>query len=187
MQETQLPSLGWEDTLEEGMSIHSSILAWRIPWTEESGGLQSIGSHRVGHDKSDLVHSTHRYICIYFPCGTVVKNMSSISGSGRSPGVGNGNPLQYSCLENSRDRRAWQATVHMVAESDTTEHALLARHISWDNFVMEKTQHKAFMTVQLLEDLLTGEIILPASGQNKESRHAIWVTWVVIHTNNFFP
>ena len=43
-------SLGREDTLKEGMATHSSILAWRIPWTEESGRLQSIGSQRVGHD-----------------------------------------------------------------------------------------------------------------------------------------
>ena len=50
MQETQVQSLGREDPLEEGMATHSSILAWRIPWTEESGGLQSIGSQRVGHD-----------------------------------------------------------------------------------------------------------------------------------------
>ena len=50
MQETQVWSLGREDPLENGMATHSSILAWRIPWTEESGGLQSIGSHRVGHD-----------------------------------------------------------------------------------------------------------------------------------------
>ena len=45
----------------------------------------------------------------------------SIPGSGRSPGEGNGNPLQYSCLENPIDRGAWQATAHGVAESDTTE------------------------------------------------------------------
>ena len=43
-------SLGLEDPLEEGMAICSSILAWRIPWTEEPGGLQSMGSQRVGHD-----------------------------------------------------------------------------------------------------------------------------------------
>ena len=48
--ETQLGSLGWEDPLEEGTAIHSSILAWRIPGTEEPGGLQSIGSQRVRHD-----------------------------------------------------------------------------------------------------------------------------------------
>ena len=49
MKEMQVQSLGWDDPLEEGLAIHSRILAWRIPWTEEPGGLQSIGSHRVGH------------------------------------------------------------------------------------------------------------------------------------------
>ena len=43
MREIQVRSLGWEDPLEDGMATHSSILAWRIPWTEETGGLQSIG------------------------------------------------------------------------------------------------------------------------------------------------
>ena len=47
-------SLGWEDPLEEGMAAHSSILAWRIPWTEEPGGLQSMGLQRVPHDRGDL-------------------------------------------------------------------------------------------------------------------------------------
>jgi len=42
--------VGQEDTLEEGMAIHSIVLAWRIPWTEEPGRLQHIGSHRVGHE-----------------------------------------------------------------------------------------------------------------------------------------
>ena len=50
MQETQVRSLSWEDPLEEGMATHSSILAWRIPWTEEPGGLQSMGLQRVRHD-----------------------------------------------------------------------------------------------------------------------------------------
>ena len=53
MQEAWVPSQGWEDPLEEGMAIHSSILAWRIPWQEEPGGLHSIGLQRVGHDWSD--------------------------------------------------------------------------------------------------------------------------------------
>ena len=50
MQETRVQSLGGEDPLEKGMATHSSILAWRIPWTEEPGGLQSMGSQRVGHN-----------------------------------------------------------------------------------------------------------------------------------------
>ena len=48
--ETSVQSLGWEDPLEKGMATHSSIPAWRTPWTEEPGGLQSMGSQRVGHD-----------------------------------------------------------------------------------------------------------------------------------------
>ena len=50
MQELQVQSLGWEDTLEKEMAIHSSILAWKISWTQEPGGLQSVGSQRVGHE-----------------------------------------------------------------------------------------------------------------------------------------
>ena len=72
-------------------------------------------------------------LCVYVNTGdAVVKNppinagdereMSSIPGSERPPVVGNGNPLQYSCLETFKDRRAWQATVHQVAELDMTEH-----------------------------------------------------------------
>ena len=51
MWETWVRSLGWEDPLEKEMATHSSILAWRIPWTEELGGLQSMGSRRVGHNR----------------------------------------------------------------------------------------------------------------------------------------
>ena len=50
MQETQVQSLGWEESLEKWMTTQSSILAWRIPWTEKPGGLQSMDSQRVGHD-----------------------------------------------------------------------------------------------------------------------------------------
>ena len=48
--ETQVQSLSWEDPLEKGIATHSSILAWRIPWTEEPGGLQSMGLQRVRHE-----------------------------------------------------------------------------------------------------------------------------------------
>ena len=53
-------SLGWEDPLEEDVETHSSILTWKIPWTEEPGRLWSTGSQRVGHDWSDL---THMHVC----------------------------------------------------------------------------------------------------------------------------
>ena len=79
-----------------------------------------------------------------FPGGSVVKNPStnagdtgdvhSIPGSGRSPGGGNGNPVQYSCLENPRDRGVWRATVHGVKALDTTEHTHNSL-IVWDLFV----------------------------------------------------
>ena len=50
MRETWVRSLGWEDPLEKEMATHSSTLAWKIPWTEKPGRLQSMGSQRVGHD-----------------------------------------------------------------------------------------------------------------------------------------
>ena len=62
-------SLGQKDSLEAGMATHSSILAWRIPWAEEPGGPQSTGSHRVGHDRSDLGH-----VCT---CGTMENPLNS--------------------------------------------------------------------------------------------------------------
>ena len=64
MQETQARPLGQESPLEKGVATHSSILAWRSPWTEEPGGLQSMGSHRVRHDWSDWAQEAWR-----LPCG----------------------------------------------------------------------------------------------------------------------
>ena len=75
------------------MATYSCILAWRIPWTGEPGGLLSIGSQSWTQLKRLSMHA-----CI---------------------GEGNGNPLQYFCLENSTDTRAWQAAVHGVAKSWT--------------------------------------------------------------------
>ena len=56
MQETWVWSLGQEDPLEKGMATHSSVLAWRIPWTEDPGGLQDMRSQRVGHDWATNTH-----------------------------------------------------------------------------------------------------------------------------------
>ena len=65
MQETWAQSLGWEDPLEEGMATHSSILAWRIPWTEEPGGLWSIGSQTASvRQRLKLLHA-HAFIYMY--------------------------------------------------------------------------------------------------------------------------
>ena len=78
------------------MAPHSSTLAWKIPWTEEPGRLQSMGSLRVGHDC--WLHFHFSLLCI---------------------GEGNGNPLQCSCLENPRDGGAWWAAVYGVTQSWT--------------------------------------------------------------------
>ena len=81
---------------EKAMATHSSTLAWKTPWMEEPGGLQSIGSLRVGTTKQ--LHFHFSLSCI---------------------GEGNGNPRQYSCVENLRDGGAWRAAVYGVAQSQT--------------------------------------------------------------------
>ena len=96
MQETWIRSLGREDPLEKEMATHSSILAWRISWTEEPGRLQFTGSQRVGHDWATSLSLL----------------LSCIA-------EGNGNPLQCSCLENPMDGGARWATVHGVTKSQT--------------------------------------------------------------------
>ena len=67
MQETQDRSLGWEDPLEKGMATHSSVLAWRIPWTEEPGGPQSMVFRRVGHDGATKAFA-HSLTCPHPRC-----------------------------------------------------------------------------------------------------------------------
>ena len=119
MQKTQVQFLDWEDPLEKGKATHSSILAWRIP-----GTVQSMGSQRVGHNWANFTMYVKG-----FSGSSVVKNPSvnagdagdrgCIPGSGSSPGEGNGNPVQYSHLENSMDREVWQATVHGITKSQT--------------------------------------------------------------------
>ena len=72
IQETLVRSLGWEDLLEKEMATHSSILAWKIPWTEEPGGLQSMELQRIGHtgvtDIYILSHRVYHRILNIVPC-----------------------------------------------------------------------------------------------------------------------
>ena len=131
------------------MATHSTTLAWKIPWMEKPGGLQSMGVSKSWTRLSDFT------LVVYIARGKPRKksrkregrfpkavftewnfscflgdlagkesacnagDLGSIPGSGRSPGVGSGNPVQYSCLENSMDGEAWWATVHGVAKSQT--------------------------------------------------------------------
>jgi len=81
---------------EKAMALHSSTLAWKTPWTEEPGRLQSMGS--LESDTTERLHFHFSLSCI---------------------GEGNGNPLQCSCLENPRDGGAWWAAVYGVAQSRT--------------------------------------------------------------------
>ena len=95
MQEMQVQSLGHKDPVQKEMATHSSILAWRIPWTEEPGRLQSIGSQESG--TAEATACTQAWIYLIY----------------------NGTPLQYSCLENPMDGGAWKAAVHGVAKNRT--------------------------------------------------------------------
>ena len=123
------------------METHASILAWKIPWTKEPGGLQSIRSQSqtqlstvcvvLQSENPAMEGQNFSFLfdldwCDRFPGGSDGKatscnagDLGSILGSGRSPGEGNGNPLPYSCLENPMDGGAWWATVHGVAKSQT--------------------------------------------------------------------
>ena len=111
MQKPRVWSLGWEDPLEESMATHSSIFAWRIPQTEEPGGLQSIGSQRVRHYWSDLA-------CTHASGG----DAGSSPGLGQSPGVENGNLFQYSCLDNPMFRGDTVHGVTIVGHDLATKH-----------------------------------------------------------------
>ena len=144
MQQTQVQSLVWEDPLEEEMTTHSCIRAWKIPWTVEPGWLQSMGSWRVRNDWA----TEHPHI---LDLGAILKwhptpvllpgkshgrrSLVGCSPWGREEldvterlhfhfslsriGEGNGNPLQCSCLENPRDRGAWWAATYRISQSWT--------------------------------------------------------------------
>ena len=108
MQETQVRSLGWENPLREHMATHSSILAWRIPWTEEPGGLQSLGLHRVRHDWSNWAH---QFSSVAQSCPTLCDPMDC-----SPPGF----PVHHQTTELA------QTHVHRVGDDIQPSHPLLS-------------------------------------------------------------
>ena len=130
--------------LEKEMATHSSTLAWKIPWTEEPGRLQSMGSLRVRHDWATLLslftflHWRRKWqptpvflpgesqgwgslvgCCLWGCTESDTTERLCFHFSLSCIGEGNGTPLQYSCLENPRDGEAWWAAVYGVAQSQT--------------------------------------------------------------------
>ena len=113
--------------LEKEMATHSSIPAWRIPGTEEPSRLLSMGSHRIGCDRSDLAAgylyswaSQVTPVIKYFSANIRdAREVDLIPGSRRSSREGNSNPLQHSCLENTMERGALQAAVHRITKRQT--------------------------------------------------------------------
>ena len=104
------------------MATHSSILGWRIPWTEEPGRLQFVRSQRVGHKgiTDPLVFlATYLMVQMVNMSAYNAGDLGSIPGLGRSPGEGNSKPLQYSCLGNPIDREDWKVIVYGVSTSWT--------------------------------------------------------------------
>ena len=139
---------------EEEMATHSSVVAWRIPGTGEPGGLPSMGSHRVGHDWSDLAVASRFSEKAWDPTPVLLPGKSHGWRSlvGCSPwgrwgsdtterlhfhfslaciGKGNGNPLKCCCLENPRDGGAWWAALYGVAQSWTQLKRLSSSSSVW--------------------------------------------------------
>ena len=106
------------------MAPHSSTLAWKIPWMEEPGRLQSMGSLRVGHDWAT--------------------SLSRV-------GEGNGNPLQCSCMENPRDGGAWWAAVYGVAQSRTRLKRLSSSSCHSGSLLLKFFIGKIWVVIYLIE------------------------------------
>ena len=109
MRETQVRSLGWEDPLEKEMATQSSILAWRIPWTEELGRLQSMGSQRVGHDWVTSLSLSVQFISVAQSCPTLCNPMNR-----STPGL----PVHHQLPEFT------QTYVHRVSDAIQPSHPL---------------------------------------------------------------
>ena len=151
VQETLVQSWGQENALEKGIATHSSTLAW------ESHGQRSLAGYSPWDckelDTTEQLSLLSSYPILGFrhssdgrECICNERDLGSTPGWGRSPGEENGNPLQYSCLENPMDRGAWKATVHGV----TTEQLTLSHFQEkggdrgWDGWMSSLTHGNEF-------------------------------------------
>ena len=130
MWETWVPSIIREDPLEKEMATHSTILAWRIPWTESTVAWWTTVHGVAESDTTKRLTHTHTHTHTQYRASQValvvknppanagdIRDMSSIPGLGRSPGGVHGNLFQYSCLETPMDRVARKAIVHGVGHN----------------------------------------------------------------------
>ena len=144
---------------EKAMTTHSSTLAWEIPWAEEPGGLQSLGSRRVGHNWATSLSLS------YF-------------------GEGNGNPLQCSCPENLRDGGAWWASVSGVTQSRTRLKQLSSSSSSGSLESSKTIHHPSWENRQWTPDLLFHAGVSPflwtmsSSGCRTSSELLSYVLWL---------
>ena len=147
VRETRVQSLDWEDPLEKEMATHSSTLAWKIPWTEEPGRLQSMGLQRVGHDWATS-------LSLFFQCSIIglswwlsSKEWSAMQETCGRCGFGpwvkkilwgrNWQPIPVFWPGNSMDREAWQATVYRVRHNWVTKQHPIIKDIgsNWKIFI----------------------------------------------------
>ena len=147
------------------MAPHSSTLAWKIPWMEEPGRLQSIGML----DMTEWLHFHFSLSCI---------------------GEGNGNPLQCSCLENPRDGGAWWAALYGVAQSQTrlkwlssSMAAFMIQQLSWvaATETTQPTKFEIFTICHLTESLLVPDVADPAAESDLTLRFQYVTRFVEIH------
>ena len=148
---TRVRFLVWEDPQEEDMAIHSSILAWRIPWTEEPGRLRPIGSQRVGHDWSNLAHPINMELILdYHPLLEFIHFLRRVP---KGPGewrcgvkrvcqkrVRLGRPISW-CLRNP-DHHENQVKFEVVIRSQTMQSGEKKLVHDQDNGFFEGSEHK---------------------------------------------